>query len=88
MLTINELVRMRKLLGISGEVIADEMSTTKQTVSNIERKLAESNWRINTMSIRFYRLTVLQLIKEIDIEKKKELKYHLKNIIKYLEDEA
>ena len=83
MLTINELVRMRKLLGISGEVIADEMSTTKQTVSNIERKQAE-----NTMSIRFYRLTVLQLIKEIDIEKKEELKYDLKNIIKYLEDEA
>lgn len=80
MLTIKGLVKMRKMLGIRGQDIADEMSTTKQTISNIELERAET-----TMSTRFYRLTVLKMVENIDKEIKDNLKYELENIIKYLE---
>lgn len=80
MLTIIELANMRKMLGISGEVIAEEMCTTRQTVSNIERGKAE-----NKMSITFYRMTVIKLIKEIDQEKRESLKHDFENIIKCFE---
>jgi len=81
MILLDEVVRMRKLFGITGEDIADEMSTTKQTVSNIESGKSD-----NTMSIRFYRLTVLDFIKRIDPEKKQEVLYSLNMIIKHLNE--
>lgn len=80
MLNIKGLVRMRRLLGISGEVIAEEMCTTKQTVSNIELGKAENN-----MSVRFYRVTILKLVDQVNLEKREDLIDDLKAVIKYLE---
>ena len=80
MLEINELAMIRKMLGISGVVIAEKMGTTRQTVNNIELGKAQ-----NKMAIKFYRMTMLEIIQKYEIEKKERFKTNLMNIIKYLD---
>ena len=80
MLKIEDLVKMRKMVGISQLDISDEMLTTKQTISNIELGKSE-----NLMATRFYRITVLKMMRDLSKEKKEDLIADLKNIIEYLE---
>lgn len=70
---------LRTMLGISGLTIADHMKTTKQTVSNIERESSK-----NTMSIKFYRMTVLKLV---NAATNGNIKSNLRNILDHLEGE-
>jgi DNA-binding XRE family transcriptional regulator len=81
MTNINQLAMMRKLLGITQEDVANEMDTTKQTISNIESGKAE-----NPMAFKFYRLTVPKLIAKIDKDTKENLVYDLEDIIRYLKE--
>ena len=64
MITIKELATVRELLNISEEEIANEMSTTLKNVQIIEKEQIS-----DTMSNRFYRLTILKLIKKVDFDK-------------------
>lgn len=80
MLTIKGLATMRKLLNISVDDVAEEMNTNKETVNVIELDMEE-----NQMVARFYRLTILKLVDDLDIEKREDLSYDLKAVIKYLE---
>ena len=64
MITIKELATVRELLNIKDEDIANEMSTTVQNVSIIEKEQIS-----DTMTNRFYRLTILKLIKKVDFDK-------------------
>ena len=79
MLEINELILIRRMLGITGEDMAKEMDTTRQTVSNLELGKAQ-----NKMTMKFYRMTILELVRKYESEKKEEIKINLINIIKYL----
>ncbi len=79
MLDINELILIRRMLGITGEDMAKEMDTTRQTVSNLELGKAQ-----NKMTMKFYRMTMLEFVRKYESEKKEELKTNLTNIIKYL----
>ena len=78
MLEVNEIMMIRKMLGISSSVIAGEMETTRQTINNIE------NGKAQKMSIKFYIITVLDLINKCDSQKKEEVKNNLMKIIEYL----
>ena len=64
MITIKELATVRELLNINEEDIANEMSTTIKNVSLIEKEQIS-----DTMTNRFYRLTILKLIKKVDFDK-------------------
>ena len=64
MITIKELATVRELLNFSEEEIANEMSTTLKNVQIIEKEQIS-----DTMSNRFYRLTILKLIKKVDFDK-------------------
>ena len=64
MITIKELATVRELLNINEEDIANEMSTTINNVRIIEKEQIS-----DSMINRFYRLTILKLIKKVDFDK-------------------
>ena len=64
MITIGELGMVRKIIGISEEKVSDEMNTSVKTIRAIENEQIP-----DPMTNRFYRLTILKLIKQIDFDK-------------------